>query len=126
MELDEDGPGKKMQLKKPLEIYIDGPFGAPSSNIFRAEHAVLIGTGIGVTPFASILQSIMHRYWEVKRQCPQCEFQWSDEIASTLNYHLKKVRSTRARILVVVGVGYLKIGFKKVLIEAVHWEKILF
>ena len=89
----EDGPGKKMQLKKPLEIYIDGPFGAPSSNIFRAEHAVLIGTGIGVTPFASILQSIMHRYWEVKRQCPQCQFQWSDEISSTLNYHLKKVRS---------------------------------
>merc|ERR1712194_674199 len=62
----DDGPGKKMQLKKPLEIYIDGPFGAPSSNIFRAEHAVLIGTGIGVTPFASILQSIMHRYWFVK------------------------------------------------------------
>ena len=54
----EDGPGKKMQLNKPLEIYIDGPFGAPSSNIFRAEHAVLIGTGIGVTPFASILQSV--------------------------------------------------------------------
>ena len=57
-EMAEDGPGKKMQLKKPLEIYIDGPFGAPSSNIFRAEHAVLIGTGIGVTPFASILQSV--------------------------------------------------------------------
>ena len=59
-EMAEDGPGKKMQLKKPLEIYIDGPFGAPSSNIFRAEHAVLIGTGIGVTPFASILQSVSH------------------------------------------------------------------
>ncbi len=112
----EDGPGKKMQLKKPLEIYIDGPFGAPSSNIFRAEHAVLIGTGIGVTPFASILQSvswsqglewnkwhcgalvvihhfftpqIMHRYWQVKRQCPQCQYQWSDELSSIFN--LKKV-----------------------------------
>ena len=63
-EMAEDGPGKKMQLKKPLEIYIDGPFGAPSSNIFRAEHAVLIGTGIGVTPFASILQSVSrHNYF---------------------------------------------------------------
>ena len=89
VEMAEDGPGKKMQLKKPLEIYIDGPFGAPSSNIFRAEHAVLIGTGIGVTPFASILQSIMHRYWQVKRQCPQCQYQWSDEISSIFN--LKKV-----------------------------------
>ena len=47
---------------KSLAIYIDGPYGAPASNIFRAHHAVLIATGIGVTPFSSILQSIMHRY----------------------------------------------------------------
>ena len=48
--------GRHTLLEKPLEVYIDGPFGSPSSNIYRAEHAVLIGTGIGVTPFASILQ----------------------------------------------------------------------
>ena len=47
---------------KSLAVYIDGPYGAPASNIFRAHHAVLIATGIGVTPFSSILQSIMHRY----------------------------------------------------------------
>ncbi len=87
----EDGPGKSMMLKKPLEIFLDGPFGAPSSNMFRAEHAVLIGTGIGVTPFASILQSIMHRYWQVKRQCPRCDYQWSDDITPTM-FNLKKVR----------------------------------
>ncbi len=79
-------------LKKPLEIFVDGPFGAPSSNIFRAEHAVLIGTGIGVTPFASILQSIMHRYWQVKRQCPRCDYQWSDDISPSM-FNLKKVRT---------------------------------
>ena len=49
-------PGKGAILERPLEIHVDGPFGAPASDIFRAEHAVLIGTGIGVTPFASILQ----------------------------------------------------------------------
>ena len=59
------------RLEKPLDIYIDGPFGSPSSNIYRAEHAVLIGTGIGVTPFASILQSIAHRYFT----CPCCIFE---------------------------------------------------
>ena len=48
-------------VMKPLHVYIDGPFGAPTSQIFHAQHAVLIGTGIGVTPFASILKSIMHR-----------------------------------------------------------------
>ena len=35
------------RLEKPLEIYVDGLFGSPSSNIYRAEHAVLVGTGIG-------------------------------------------------------------------------------
>ena len=50
------------QVNKPLHVFIDGPFGAPTSQIFHAQHAVLIGTGIGVTPFASILQSIMHRW----------------------------------------------------------------
>ena len=30
-------------------------------SVHQAQHAVLIGTGIGVTPYASILQSIMHR-----------------------------------------------------------------
>ena len=74
-----------------FQIFVDGPFGAPSSNIFRAEHAVLIGTGIGVTPFASILQSIMHRYWHVKRTCPKCDYQWSDELHSV--FSLKKVKS---------------------------------
>ena len=61
----ETSKGKTFQatrLEKPLDIYIDGPFGSPSSNIYRAEHAVLISTGIGVTPFASILQSIAHRW----------------------------------------------------------------
>merc|ERR1712066_83610 len=71
--------GQQTRLERPLEIYIDGPFGSPSSNIYRAEHAVLIGTGIGITPFASILQSIMYRYWSSKATCPQCNYSWTSE-----------------------------------------------
>ena len=40
---------------------INGPYGTPSGRIFRSRHAVLIGAGIGVTPFASILESLVHR-----------------------------------------------------------------
>ena len=58
-------PVLKKPKRKQLKIYIEGPFGAPSSDIFRAEHAVLISTGIGVTPFSSILQCIMFRYNQV-------------------------------------------------------------
>merc|ERR1712228_306478 len=78
------------RLEKPLEIYVDGPFGSPSSNIYRAEHAVLIGTGIGITPFASILQSIMHRYWEIKQSCPNCSYRWTNDMENSM-FKLKKV-----------------------------------
>jgi len=82
--------GHQARLEKPLEIYIDGPFGSPSSNIYRAEHAVLIGTGIGITPFASILQSIMHRYWEIKQNCPNCSYRWTNNMENSM-FKLKKV-----------------------------------
>uniref|UniRef100_A0A1A9X4W1 NADPH oxidase 5 n=1 Tax=Glossina brevipalpis TaxID=37001 RepID=A0A1A9X4W1_9MUSC len=73
-----------------LEIFIDGPYGAPSSHIFMAQHAVLIGTGIGVTPFASILQSIMHRYWKARHTCPRCNFEWASDIPKSV-MNLRKV-----------------------------------
>jgi len=81
---------KKLVLREPLEIFVDGPFGSPSSNITRAEHAVLIGTGIGITPFASILQSIMHRYWSSKISCPDCNYTWTNENMGNM-FNLKKV-----------------------------------
>merc|ERR1712025_852692 len=85
-----DGPGKRARLEQPLEIYIDGPFGSPSSNIYRAEHAVLVGTGIGITPFASILQSISHRYLEIKQSCPSCSYSWTNNMEASM-FNLKKV-----------------------------------
>ena len=42
------------------QIRIDGPYGAPAEDVFENEIAVLIGTGIGVTPWASILKNIWH------------------------------------------------------------------
>ncbi|KAH9369450.1 hypothetical protein HPB48_014370 [Haemaphysalis longicornis] len=42
-------------------IYLDGPFGGGHQDWFRFEVSVLVGGGIGVTPFASILKDIAHR-----------------------------------------------------------------
>ncbi len=44
-----------------LVAYVDGPYGSPSAHIFEAKNAVLIGAGIGVTPFASVLESLVLR-----------------------------------------------------------------
>jgi NADPH oxidase 1 len=50
-----DVGGKLSNMRMPT-LRVDGPFGAPAEDVFRKEVAVLIGTGIGVTPFASILK----------------------------------------------------------------------
>lgn len=42
-------------------VYLDGSYGSPAADIFDARIPVLIGAGIGVTPFAAILRSILHR-----------------------------------------------------------------
>ncbi|CAG8473681.1 19469_t:CDS:2 [Dentiscutata erythropus] len=42
-------------------LRIDGPYGAPAEDVFKNEIVVLIGCGIGVTPFASILKNIWHQ-----------------------------------------------------------------
>ncbi|XP_058667085.1 NADPH oxidase 5 [Ammospiza caudacuta] len=72
------GPGES-QRSCSVKCFLDGPYGTPSRRIFTSEHAVLIGAGIGITPFASILQSIMIRYRRRKQSCPSCRFSWSEE-----------------------------------------------
>jgi predicted ferric reductase len=44
-----------------LQLYIDGPFGEGHQDWYRYEVSVLVGGGIGVTPFASILKDIAHK-----------------------------------------------------------------
>ncbi|KAF8531550.1 NADPH oxidase [Gautieria morchelliformis] len=42
-------------------VMIDGPFGSASEDFLNYETVLLVGAGIGVTPFASILKSIWYR-----------------------------------------------------------------
>ncbi|KAH7974309.1 hypothetical protein HPB49_013880 [Dermacentor silvarum] len=76
--------------QEPLTVRIDGPYGSPSSHIFQAQHAVLVAAGIGVTPFASILQSIMYRYYQARSTCPQCSHCWVEKLPSSV-MKLRKV-----------------------------------
>ncbi|XP_033636875.1 NADPH oxidase 5-like [Asterias rubens] len=72
-----------------MEVYIDGPYGAPSQHIFDSDHAVLIGAGIGITPFASILQSIHEQHKMATKMCRRCGNSWIEEAPSLLR--VKKV-----------------------------------
>jgi len=42
-------------------IQIDGPFGTAAGEIEKYNYAILVGAGIGVTPFASILKHLKHQ-----------------------------------------------------------------
>ncbi|KAF2237501.1 cytochrome b-245 heavy chain subunit beta [Viridothelium virens] len=59
-------------------VYIDGPFGSASEDVFKFEVAILCGAGIGVTPFASILKSIWYRmnYPQGKTRLRKVYFFW--------------------------------------------------
>lgn len=53
---------KKQQNQSNLPtLFIDGPFGEGHQDWSKYEVSILIGGGIGVTPFASILKDIIHK-----------------------------------------------------------------
>ncbi|KAL8825060.1 MAG: hypothetical protein Q9191_004647 [Dirinaria sp. TL-2023a] len=72
-------PGVDPAIRKVLpRVYVDGPFGSASEDVFKYEIAVLVGAGIGVTPFASILKSIWYRmnYPQQKTRLRKVYFFW--------------------------------------------------
>jgi NADPH oxidase 2 len=77
--MDNDGSNNDSRIRKVLpRVYIDGPFGSASEDVFKYEVAVLVGAGIGVTPFASILKSIWYRltYPQMKSRLRKVYFFW--------------------------------------------------
>jgi dual oxidase len=50
-----------ISVKSPLQIHLDGPYGEGHQDWYQYDVAVLVGGGIGVTPFASILKDIVFR-----------------------------------------------------------------
>ena len=58
------GSGEFQQSWQLPKIFIDGPFGTASEDVFNFEVALLCGAGIGVTPFAAILKSIWYKLQE--------------------------------------------------------------
>ena len=48
--------------QQPVVLSVDGPYGSASEEVFGFRTLVLVGAGIGVTPFASIMKSIKLQY----------------------------------------------------------------
>lgn len=42
-----------------FRLYVDGPFGSPSEEVFNYDVSVCVAGGIGVTPFACVLHTLL-------------------------------------------------------------------
>ncbi|CAL8138364.1 unnamed protein product [Orchesella dallaii] len=61
--------------QRPLpKLYLDGPYGEGHQDWWRYEVSVLVGGGIGVTPFASILKDVAAN--QNPRSCKKIYFIW--------------------------------------------------
>lgn len=47
--------------KTKIKIGIDGPYGAPASRFYDFNQSIIMGSGIGVTPFSGILTDMKRR-----------------------------------------------------------------
>lgn len=74
-------------------IRIDGPYGAPAEDVCKFECAVLVATGIGVTPWASVLKTIIARHRAGTLQpLRKIYFVWLNRDASGFEWFASMVR----------------------------------
>ncbi|CAF0967140.1 unnamed protein product [Rotaria sp. Silwood1] len=72
-------------------IVINGPYSSCARYIFDCKHVVLIGSGIGITPYASILFSLMARFRTLRTVCKDCQGVTYHGKHRLENHHLQKV-----------------------------------
>ncbi|KAI7161677.1 NADPH oxidase [Hortaea werneckii] len=86
-------------------LRIDGPYGAPAEDVFENEVAVLIGTGIGVTPWASILKNIWHMRLSPNppKRLRRVEFIWVCKDTTSFEWFQALLSSLEAQSMQMTG-----------------------
>ena len=67
---------------------VDGPHSAPCQHISEFRDVILVGAGIGLTPFASTLCSLIDHKWRVHppRYPNTCYLHWSFRMTEFSNF----------------------------------------
>ncbi|HEY6722712.1 MAG TPA: ferric reductase-like transmembrane domain-containing protein [Polyangiaceae bacterium] len=116
---------------QPVKAYLDGPYGAPSSHIFAATNAVLIGAGIGVTPFASVLESLVLRAQDGRERPKKVHFFWLNRDPHSFEWFhdlLTRIEQTDQgrlvdiRIFMTSGRGHITATFLNLARELLHQQ----
>lgn len=67
-------------------VLVNGPYSSCARYVFDCKHVVLVGGGIGITPYASILSSLMAQFRASRLVCKNCNH---------INYHRKGLLENR-------------------------------
>ncbi|CAF1075995.1 unnamed protein product [Rotaria sordida] len=81
----------QVKLRKREPVFIKGPYSSCARYVFDCKHVVLIGGGIGITPYASILSSLMAQCRASYVVCKHCDSINYSSKGLTGNRRLKKV-----------------------------------
>jgi NADPH oxidase len=60
-----------------FRLRVDGPFGAPASDVFSYDRVVVAATGVGITPWISVLRTMLHGRNEGPRRLQRVDLVWS-------------------------------------------------
>ncbi|XP_077954565.1 NADPH oxidase 4 isoform X3 [Gasterosteus aculeatus] len=85
-----------VQQRRYPKLYIDGPFGSPSEEVFNYDVSVCVAGGIGVTPFACVLHALLDGWTGFRLQrlyfvwvCRELQsFYWFSELLCALHHKL--------------------------------------
>lgn len=64
----------KEDSRAETKLFVDGPYGAPAQDHEEHKVLLLVGAGIGVTPFASILRNLLNQFED--HRCMHCGKVW--------------------------------------------------
>ncbi|KAF4085787.1 hypothetical protein AMELA_G00098950 [Ameiurus melas] len=77
-----------MRQQRYPKLYVDGPFGSPSEEVFHYEVSVCVAGGIGVTPFACVLRTLLDDWCRYKLQRLYFVWLWEENRPDFLNIRL--------------------------------------
>lgn len=49
---------RKLTTEEYIRVGVDGPFGAPSQRFYEFDRAIVLGAGVGITPFSAIMTDL--------------------------------------------------------------------
>ncbi|XP_074037846.1 dual oxidase 1 [Leptinotarsa decemlineata] len=79
------------------KLYLDGPYGEGHQDWNTYDVAILIGGGIGVTPFASILKDVTHKANKIRTHCKKVYFIWVSRTQKQFEWLVDIIRDVESK-----------------------------